>query len=161
MSANTEAPVLSGLALLSSLFKTDPAKEEAGTWMPIAGNVEICVRSQQSETARAKAKELLQRHRAALSVGATLTPEQNRAFEIDLVSQSLVVDWRNMTADNGEAILCAEPYVREIVTGLPRLRQQILAYSESLENYRPDKPAADTQRIGVVAAPAAIEAGTE
>jgi hypothetical protein len=66
---NTTPAKLAGLALLASLFKTDPAKEEAGTWMPVAGDVEICVRSQQSETARAVSKALLQRHRAALSVG--------------------------------------------------------------------------------------------
>jgi hypothetical protein len=147
-----ESPI-SGLALLASLFKTDPTKEEAGTWMPVAGDVEICVRSQQSESARTVSKALLQRHRAALSVGASLTPEQNKQFEIDFVSQALVVDWRGMTEPGGASIACSEPNVRQIVTDLPRLRQQILAYAESLENYRPEKPAADQQRIGVVEQP--------
>lgn len=159
-SAETTKP-LAGLALLSSLFKTDPVKEEEGTWMPVAGDVEICVRSQQSESARAKAKDLLQRHRAALSVGASLTPEQNKAFEIDLVSQCIVVDWRNMNQPDGSAIACTEENVREIVTMLPRLRQQILAYGESLENYRPEKPSADNRRIADVQAPAAIAAVAE
>lgn len=147
---NSDVPAkLAGLALLSSLFKTDPVKEETGTWMPVAGDVELCVRSQQSESARAKTKELLQRHRAALSVGASLTPEQNKAFEIDLVATALVVDWRGMTDLSDLPIACTEENVREIVTQLPRLRQQILAYAESLENYRPEKSAATTQRKAI------------
>lgn len=140
-SATPAAPA-TGLALLASLFKTDPVKEEQGTWMPVAGEVQIQVRSQQSESARVKSKELLQRYRAALSVGASLTPAQNAEFEIGLVSQSLVVDWRGMTDPDGAAIACTEENVRTICTDLPRLRQQILAYAESLENYRPDKVAA-------------------
>jgi hypothetical protein len=58
------------------------------------------------------------------------------------VATALVTDWRNMTEPDGTAIACTEANVRQIVTELPRLRQQILAYAESLENYRPDKVAA-------------------
>jgi hypothetical protein len=132
--AQATAPAPTAAQKLSTLYATDPKKEEEGTWMTVAEGVELKVRSQQSETARAVSKELLKRYRAALSVGAPMTPEQNKEFEIGFCAQALVTDWRGMDG------ACSDTNVTALVTELPHLRRQILAYSESLENYRPDKP---------------------
>lgn len=132
----------SGMARLASLFKTDPVKEEQGTWMPVAQGVEIRVRSQQSETARNVSKQLLSRYRAALAVGASLSAEQNTDFEVEFVANALATDWKGMTDGEGAteaAMACTVENVRMLARELPHLRRQILAYSDSLENYRPDK----------------------
>lgn len=125
-----------GLQRLGALFKTDAVKEETGTWMPVAEGVEIQVRSQQSDTARNISKRLLQRFRAALAVGASLSAAQNAEFEIALCSEALVTDWKGLTDDDNQLMACTPQNIRMLVTELPHLRRQILAYADSLENYR-------------------------
>lgn len=139
-SAPVSAPI-GGIAKLAALFKTDAAKEEAGTWMPVAEGVEMRIRSQQSETARNVSKRLLSRFKAAFSVGAALSAAQNTEFEIAFCAEGLVTDWRGLT-DGADTLPCTVENVRNIVTELPHLRRMVVSYSEQLENFRPDaKPA--------------------
>ncbi len=122
-----------GLTKLATIYKTDPTKEEEGTWMTAAEGVEFRVRSQQSETARTVSKQLLSKYQAALAVGASLSQEQNKQFEIEFCALALVTDFKGL-----DDMACTEMNVRNLVTELPNLRRQIWSYSDKLDNYRPD-----------------------
>ncbi len=134
----TPAGPTGGLAKLGAMFRTDPVKENEGTWMPVADGVEFKVRSSQSDKALEVSKALLSRYKAAFSVGARLDQAQTNAYEIGFCAEGLVTDWKGLTDDADQGMACTGENVTMIVTEMPHLRRMIINYSESLQNYRPD-----------------------
>lgn len=122
-------------ANLAALFGTDADKENAGAWLPLAPGVRIKLRSQQSRVARDVANRQIIKTRH-LGLAGVMDQDVTDAADVELCAQAIVAAWEGITDDAGAEIPCTPQTVAALMTELPHLRRQVLAFAGTIDNYR-------------------------
>lgn len=89
---------------LGNIYAFDKGAYEEGTWVTLGNGIKIKVRSPQSAHSRAVRKKLEAPHASLTRGGRELPDDVQEDLLIKQLSQSLIMDWKGVTEDDGTVI---------------------------------------------------------
>ena len=123
-------------------YATDKSAEQDGQWVGFGdnekgGQIEIKIRSSDSDRCRDIANRLAKRNRTAyIAAGNTMTPKLEDMTHIEMCATAYVADWRGVLDEKGNEIPYSVQAVREMVTEYRELRKEIIGYANMAETFR-------------------------
>ena len=121
-------------------YKTDADLEAEGMWVDVGNGLQVKIRSADCDLARTTLQKLAKQNRAVFrSNDNTLPPKVQDANEIVMCAEVFVADWKGMpTSETDETPLpCNKKTVRDVMTRLPWLREQVIELANMKETFRP------------------------
>lgn len=120
------------------------ASEQEGTWVTFKGDIQVKLRSENSESARKWAHKRARSLRSVVMQNdGTFPPAVSDKNDVDILAEQLVVDWAGVTDRAGNPLPCTPANVRKIFTELPSFRREVLTVARMDETFR--KAALDAQ----------------
>lgn len=128
---------------LYSQYETSAKLEKEGRWLNYGQNEadgkDIRIRVARSGGGNKAFRKLMEAktrpHRRAIETGK-IDPDTLNAIMIEVMAQVVVVDWENVTDRDGKKLTCTKENIIKLLTDLPDLYAEILAYSQDGSVYR-------------------------
>lgn len=141
------------MSSLFSAYKSDPTKAAKGFWFEDTGVINddgttpgfLLARAHTTNPAFAKGAEAVGKKFKRQLENDTLTGDQARVLNMALFLDTVLLDWRNVFGENGEAIPFSRDNADKLLLLLPDLYELLEAEAKKLSNFRAAEIEDDTK----------------
>lgn len=107
-------------------FKSDKTAVEEGTWVDLGDDIHVKVRRLDSAASRMCRKKLEEPFKALLRMNQELPEDVAEDLFTKQFSQAIIVDWRGVTDEGGNAIAPNPDNIYKVLKEFPDFRDDIL-----------------------------------
>jgi len=120
---------------LAKTFKTDTAKEQEGTWVPLDdGTAKLKIARMNNPRYREAQQRKLQRYKMAAR--SKVVPDDVwEGILNELIAETILVDWEGITND-GKPYPYSVENAKQSLTELKDFREMVLGFADDMANFK-------------------------
>ena len=125
---------------LDSLFKTDTNLEKDGIWFDVSLGISFKLRRFGGANANKVSQSMAKYHKpyAKLIDAKKISEEETTEIMAKVFVDSCLVDWKGVTNEQGEAIVCNFENAVQLFKTLPELFNTLFQYCQGVDSFRED-----------------------
>lgn len=121
-------------------YRLDKSETE-GSWQDLRSGGKVKVRYENSTRVQDDARRLDKKYRAIMMTEGGLPAETQAERDTELCATSILVDWADITDENGALIPFSIENARRVLTDLPEMRRDVVYAARVSENFRAQEQA--------------------